>query len=256
MTRPCSARWGGARLGEGTECTAKRNVLRRGGALRGAALQGTAGQDMARAQSALNQINTRSIPAWLGNARLGGAVQGKGTEFIFSKGGIVAKMRQQTEVTRELVAQWEAKRPALKRLNDATLDKPRGWSITKQELEAIAGGADEYASAAHWWRESLLWLRGITVEYTATIKGYRFIEVERHLTDRQRRVSKTIERKHRKEMQRLAVIRTKDMTDHQQRLRAFSMEQHARAAGAIEAAREHHRIVVTQPETLPRIAGN
>ena len=166
------------------------------------------------------------------------------------------KMRQQTEITRELVTQWEAKRPALKRLNDATLDKPRGWSITKAELIAIAGTEVEYEHVKGYWRECLKWIRGITVEYAASIKGYRFIEVEYHLTKRQNRISKRAEKLHRQEWSNLAVIRDADMSDHQRRLRVFSMDQHARVAGTIEAARNHHNIAVTQPETLPRIAGN
>jgi hypothetical protein len=167
---------------------------------------------------------------------------------------------QPAEVTRELVEQWEKRRPALKALNDATLDKPRGWSSSKAELVSLAGGEIEFQKAAPYWKRCVLWLRGITVEYEAAIKGYRFIEAERHLTVRQARVMRSAERKHREEALRLGLIRDADMeSDHQRKLRVLLMNQHSDTAGKIEAQREQTRIALIQPETLPslvRVNGN
>jgi hypothetical protein len=164
---------------------------------------------------------------------------------------------QPAEVTRELVEQWERNRPALKALNDATLEKPRGYSLPKAEAVTIAGGEDEFHKVAGYWKRSILWLRGITIEYEHASKSYRFIEVERHLTVRHARVLKSAEKKHREESLRLALVRDADMeSDHQRRLRVLLMGQHNDAAGKIEAQREHARLALSQPETLPRVNGN
>ena len=50
------------------------------------------------------------------------------------------KTSQPAEVTRELINQWEARRPALKALNDATLDKERGYALPRDEAFRLAGG--------------------------------------------------------------------------------------------------------------------
>ena len=166
------------------------------------------------------------------------------------------KSSQPAEVTRELVSQWETRRPALKALNDATLDKPRGYAITKLEAVALAGSEEDFKKAAAYWKRTILWLRGITVEWEAATKSYRFIEVERHLTLRQNRVMQAAERKHREEALRLGLVRDTDMeSDHQRRLRVLLMNQHAETAGKIEAQREYARVALIQPETLPRING-
>lgn len=158
------------------------------------------------------------------------------------------------EVTRELVSQWESKFPELKQLNDMTLDKPRGYAIDVATIARICGSRKTLMKVLRFWRESVKWLRGITVEYHYPTRAYRFIEVDRHLGDRHQKRMRSIERQHRAEWQRLAVIRDDDMTDHQRRLRAFAMQQHQDSAGKVEASREHYRIATTCPETLPRIA--
>ena len=118
---------------------------------------------------------------------------------------------QPKEVTRELVAEWEKSRPALKALNDATIDKTRGFAITKNEAVKIAGDEDEFQKVAGYWKKSILGVLGITIEYEHASKSYRFIEVERHLTNRHQRIMLSQERKHREESLRLAVIRDADM---------------------------------------------
>lgn len=164
---------------------------------------------------------------------------------------------QPQEVTRELVSQWEQRKPSVKSLNDATLDKPRGYAIPAAEAHEIAGGKEEFQRASTYWRRSLLWLRGITVEYEHATKSYRLIEVERHLTDRHQRVLRAAERKHREESIRLALIRDADVeTDHNRRLRVLLMGQHNESAGKIESQREFARLAMVQPETLPRLNGD
>lgn len=161
---------------------------------------------------------------------------------------------QPKEVTRELVAAWEQKRPALKALNDATLDKERGFAIQKARAVEIAGGEDEFQKVATYWKRCVLWLKGVTIEYEASSKSYRFIEVERHLTARHDRILRSQEKKHREESIRLALVRDADMkSDHQRQLRVLQMDQHNRTAGLIETQREASRIALTQPETLPRL---
>jgi len=167
------------------------------------------------------------------------------------------KAGQPAEVTRELVEQWERTRPALAALNAATLDKPRGYAIPKAEAVTIAGDEAAFKKVATYWKRSLLWIRGITVEYEAATKSYRFIEAERHLTTRQNRIMQAAERKHREEALRLGLIRDADLaTDHQRQMRVLLMSQHSDTAGKIESQREFARLALQQPETLPRINGN
>jgi len=158
-----------------------------------------------------------------------------------------------TEVTRELVAAWEQRRPALKALNDATLDKPRGYAIQAERCIELCGGAEEFKKVARFWKDCVKWIRGITIEYDHASKSYRFIEVERHLTHRHEQVQRSLERRARREWQGLGVIRDEDMSDHQRRIRMLAMDQLSGVAGKIEASREHHRIALAAPETLPRV---
>lgn len=164
------------------------------------------------------------------------------------------KIMELKEITRETIEGWEKTRPALKALNDATLDKPRGFAIAVVECHRLAGGEERFKKVARYWRLSVMWLTGITIEYEAGSKAYQFIEVERHLTHRHHRMMKAIEKKHRQEWQRLGVMRDKDMSDHQRKVRMMAMDQHTRSAGIANANREHHRIALTTPETLPQIA--
>lgn len=171
-------------------------------------------------------------------------------------GKLSRKTAQPSEITRESVAGWEQKRPALKALNDATLDKPRGYAIQAAKCWELCGGKGEFCKVAAFWKRSILWLRGVTIEYDAAARSYTFPLVEQHLTRRHQRVMAASERKHRGEALRLGLIRDADMTsDHERRLRLFQMTQHNDTAGKIEAQREHFRIAVAQPETLPRLPG-
>lgn len=164
------------------------------------------------------------------------------------------KTSQPSEVTRETIAGWEQKRPALKALNDATIEKPRGYSIQAAKCWELCGGKGEFQKIAAFWKRSLLWIKGVTVEYDAAAKSYTFPLVEQHLTRRYARVMVSAERRHRGESLRLALMRDGDMsTDHERRLRLFQMAQHNDTAGKIEAQREHARIALANPETLPRI---
>lgn len=160
------------------------------------------------------------------------------------------------EVTREIISRWETKYPALKALNDATLGKGRGFEITRADAVRIANGAKEFNRIAGKWKDSVLWLDGITIEYRAKIKGYRFILADEHLIDRQKKTSVRLERTHRMEGVRLSVIRDADMSDHQRKLRALLSNQHFDTAGKIASQRDIARIALTQPETLPRLNGD
>lgn len=157
------------------------------------------------------------------------------------------------EVTREDIARWESTRPALKALNDATLGQPRGFSITVEECIRLCGDEATFRKVAKHWKDAVLWVLGITIEYEHKSKSYVFTSATHHLTTRHSRVMSAAEKRHRAEWQRLGVMRDGDLTDHERRLRVFSMDQHAQVAGKIEASREHHRIAVTRPETLPRL---
>lgn len=165
---------------------------------------------------------------------------------------------QPRPVTRELIQQWESSRPSLKALNDATLEMKRGEEILKTRCVELCGDEEEFKKVARFWKESMLWVRGVTIEYVHATKAYRLIEVERHLHDRHSRVMKSAEKKHRSESLRLALIRDDDFetNDHQRQLRVLLMQQHNDTAGKIEAQREHSRIAMAQPETLPKILGN
>lgn len=161
------------------------------------------------------------------------------------------------EVTRELVSAWEQRYPVLKKLNDATLDKNRGELIPKAELVTLAGSEKEFNRVKEKWADSIVWLRGIKLAYDHANKGYRFITTEEHLVDRFSRVMKSSEKKHRNEALWLGLIRDADFeNDHQRKLRVLQMQQHTDTKGKIEAQREHMRIALAQPETLPRIVGN
>lgn len=169
-------------------------------------------------------------------------------------GRMTRKTAAPKQVTREDITRLEQRYPALKALNDATLDKARGFAITKADCIRICGGSEkEFARVRQKWAESVLWVLGITIEYEHATKSYRFIESEAHLKDRHQRVMASQEKRHRAEWQRLGVMRDADMSDHQRRLRLLAMDSHTRAAGQLEAAREQHRIALTTPETLPRI---
>jgi len=161
---------------------------------------------------------------------------------------------QPKQVTRELVAAWEQKRPALKALNDATIDKPRGYAIQVARAIELAGDKIEFAKVARYWKDSILWVRGITIEYDHASKSYRFPEVENHLTARYARQMKSAERRHRSEALKLSLIVDDDMqSDHQRKLRLLQRDQHNESAGKIESQREFVRIAMEKPETLPRL---
>lgn len=200
--------------------------------------------------------------AWLGAARQGKAWRGKARGQISTNNkkenemSTVARRAtsQPKEVTRELIAAWEQKRPSLKALNDATLTRPRGYAIQAERCIEICGTKEEFSKVAKFWKMSVLWVSGITIEYEPASKSYRFIEVERHLTNRNERLLKAVERKHREESLRLSLIRDADLeSDHRRALRLLLRNQHSDAAGKIESQREFARLAVTRPETLPKI---
>lgn len=161
------------------------------------------------------------------------------------------------EITREVIERWEQHWPALKALNDETLTLDRGQEIAVERCVAICGDESSFRKIAKRWKECLLWLRGITVEYSRKSRAYRMLQVEEHLCDRNTRVMLAAEKRHRTEALRLGLMRDEDLrTDHQRRLRALMMHQHSDTAGKIEAQREHARIGYARPETLPRINGS
>lgn len=166
---------------------------------------------------------------------------------------ITRKTAAPKEISREDIARWEARRPALKAINDATMDKSHGFAITVSECVRLCGSEADFRKIAAHWKTSVLWVLGITVEYEHKAKAYVFVTAAHQLTTRHARVMAASEKKHRQEWQRLGVMRNADLTDHERALRLFAMDQHAQVAGKIEAAREHHRIALTRPESLPRV---
>lgn len=166
------------------------------------------------------------------------------------------KSSQSKEISREMVEAWEKRHPSLKALNDATLDKPRGYVIAKSDAVAMCGGEKEFGKVASKWKECVLWLRGITVEYDHKSRGYKFIQVDGHLIDRNDRILRSHEKKHREESLRLGLMRADDLSsEHHQKLRVLQMNQHSDIAGKLNAQREYVRLALRQPETLPRIVG-
>ena len=166
------------------------------------------------------------------------------------------KASQPREVTRELVAKWELKWPALKSLNDATLDKPRGFALARNEAFELAGSEAAFKKVAKYWKRTAVWIKGITIVWEAATKSYRFIEVDWHFTEYQEKMMVAAERKHREEALKLGLIRDNDLeSDHQRRLRVLLMNQHSDTAGKIESQREFARLALVQPETMPRING-
>lgn len=157
------------------------------------------------------------------------------------------------QITREDIARWETRRPALKALNDATIDKSRGFSIAVDECIRLCGSESDFRKVASHWKTSVLWVLGITLEYEHKSKSYVFTTATHQLTTRHARVMASAEKKHRQEWQRLGVMKDEELSDHERNLRLFAMDQHAQVAGKIEASREHHIIALTRPESLPRI---
>ena len=151
-------------------------------------------------------------------------------------------VRQPKEVTREQIAEWEKRRPEVKALNDATMDKPRGFLLPREQAWSLCGGESIFKKVAKYWKQSLLWVRGITVEWDHANKGYLLIDTDRHLTKRQSRVQRSAEKKFREEALRLGLMRDEDFdSDHQRKLRLLFMDQNNDSAGKIAAQRERLR---------------
>jgi hypothetical protein len=170
---------------------------------------------------------------------------------------VTRRASNEKELTRESIDALERQFPALKALNDETLDKPRGFVLAMAEAIRLTGGDEKaHKKAIKLWKECVLWLRGITVVYDHKNRGYRFTSVTEMLIDRQQRLSKSQEEKHRIESVRLAVIRDPDFSsDHERRMRLLLKQQHDDNRGRLNAQREHARIAYATPETLPRIVG-
>lgn len=166
-------------------------------------------------------------------------------------------VRQESELNRDSITALETQHPRLKLLNDATLDKPRGFTIRRDEIAAAIGTDDdkEIAATIKLWKRCVLWLRGIDVKYCGSKTGYRFLEVEVHLTTEYDKRQAAIERKEKHEATKLMLMRSEDMTEHQQRLRLALANSCNDAAGKINSQRSMAAIWQRQPDTLPRING-
>lgn len=163
-------------------------------------------------------------------------------------------VRQPRQINRDDVSKWESVSPELKRLNDATLDKPRGYVLTKADAIAICGDEAAFKRVVLKWKDCLLWLRGITAEWCHAERGYRFIDTHYHLTVRNQRLLASIEKRHRYEALRIGLIDDGDLgSDHARRLRAMVAQQHSDDAGRASSQREAVRLAMARPETLPRV---
>jgi len=166
-------------------------------------------------------------------------------------------VRQVEPWTEERIQRMEVRYPALKALNDFSTDKTRGYIMPRETAIQLCGGEKEFKRVAMRWRMSILFRRGITVDWSAKDKGYLFVTVEHHQTVRNQRRLAAIERTHRMESLRLGLIPDDDFeSDHQRQLRILELEQHARQANVIASNREHVRLALQRPETLPRLPGS
>lgn len=168
---------------------------------------------------------------------------------------LITSAGRTNEINRELVQRWEVQLPALKQLLDETLDKDRGFEIPKERCLEICGDAKMLGKVLPRWKDAIVWLRGITIKYEPARKSYRFINVHEHLTERNDRIMRSSERRHREEALRLNLIRDVDMgdSDTQRKLRVLIVQQHIDTAGKLNAQREMARLALSQPETLPSI---
>ena len=164
-------------------------------------------------------------------------------------------VRQDRQLTRDDVSRLEIGNPKLKPLNDATINQPRGFSITKHELLAIIDEPDERTQKKiiKQWKACIFWARGITVDYSAKIRGYVFPCADSELRGGHDKRLAAQERRLKKEALRLAVIRDDDLTDHDKRRRMLLANQVNAAASKINSSRSMAMIWNRQPETLPRI---
>ncbi len=170
----------------------------------------------------------------------------------------MAAVRQQKELTRESISELESQLPKLKLLNDMTMDKPRGYTIEKNQIEAITGIDAEqddkgWKKVTSLWKRAILWVRGIDVVYSHKIGGYEFLSVDRHLTVEMDKRMAAAERKLRKEAHKLLLIRDDDLNDHQRQLRLHLANQANDSAGKINSQRSMALTWKKRPETLPRI---
>jgi len=167
-------------------------------------------------------------------------------------------VKQPKPLNDQIIANWEVRYPALKALNVATGDKPRGYRVTKPDIVAICGGEKQFRQVAARWKQCILARRGITIEWRAGPRDepgwYEFLEVSQHLISRHHRLLAGSERRHRAESLRIGLINDGDMSDHERRLRVFAMNQHSDAAGKLSAQRNYLAIAIERPETLPRLA--
>lgn len=164
-------------------------------------------------------------------------------------------VKQPKSMDREDIQRLETMNPALKRMNDATIHQPRGFSISKAELLKLIDDADERTQAKliKLWKTCVFWARGIHVEYWARVKGYGFplAEHEVHVGHDKRLASQ--ERKMRQEALRLAAIRTEDLGERDQHRRVLLVQHTNTIAGSINAKRDLAALWAKTPETMPRL---
>jgi len=171
----------------------------------------------------------------------------------------MTSVRQQKELTRESITELESQIPKLKLLNDMTMDKPRGYTIEKKQIEAITGIDPEHddkdwKKIVSLWKRAILWIRGIDVAYSHKISGYKFLSVDQHLTVEMDKRMASAEKKLRKEAHKLLLIRDDDLNDHQRQLRLHLANQANDSAGKINSQRSMVLTWKKRPETLPRIS--
>jgi len=166
-------------------------------------------------------------------------------------------VRQEKELTRDSIKVIESRHPKLKTLNDETMEKPRGYTITKEEIQRITGISEdrEMSKLLANWKRCILWLRGIDVIYSHKIAGYEFVSVQKHVSVLFDNRMASAERKLRKEGQKLLMIRDDDFeSDHQRSLRIHLAQQAHDSAGKINSQRSMSLMWNSKPETLPKLS--
>lgn len=156
------------------------------------------------------------------------------------------------QIDRTQIADKEKRYPAVKALNDETLDKPRGFILPVERGWEICGSEDEFKRVVGHWKECVQLILGIFVKYSHKHRGYEFVTTDQHMKEVIPREQRAIEKKLRTTSTRLAMIHDDDLGSvEEKRLRLFLVEQASAAAGRMNADRERARIAFERPETLP-----
>lgn len=158
-------------------------------------------------------------------------------------------------ITWDVVEDWIKAYPELRGPVEATKDEPRGFAISTEKMRELIGDPKKYPKILYLWKWAMKLVRGHDIVYEHKTKSYRSLTTSSQTIDKQRKLSEQAERRHKKEMVSLGLIRIDDLpTDHAKFMRAVAMMQHAEVAGKLNAQRVQVQRALTQPDSIPSIA--